>query len=337
MKAKVTIVAVLMVAVLVLVLAMQNAQVALAGLLVLGVTAFAATGFDFEQSAQLQGRVEALQLLQDLSGLLQISTSIDEACELLPVFGARLFPGSSGSIYLIGDEQTRLAASWGVPTAGSRCVPLYAHGHTFGVLALDRVRDEQNVVPFAEQVALALANLRRQETLQLRALRDPLTGLFNRRYVAEFLQRELRHDEPVAVAMIDVDHFKRYNDTFGHAGGDLLLQHVARAMQRVFREADVVCRYGGEEFLVVMPGATLDDVRAYAEILTSEVRRMHVQHDGEILGGATLSIGIAVSPHHGTAPETLIASADRAMYAAKSAGRDRIASPQPQAVGRDAA
>jgi len=221
------------------------------------------------------------------------------------------------------------------------CIPLLAAGETTGLLTLRASSGAPlpaNAELFADQVALALANLRMQEALRTRALRDGLTGLYNRRHMEEALARELgRDDASTGVLLIDVDHFKRFNDTWGHGGGDALLQQLARAMQVVCGEHDVVSRYGGEEFVVVMPHAGGDVVRARAERLREEVKHLVVHHDGQLLGSITLSMGIAVAPDHGHTVETLIANADRALYAAKAAGRDRVATPPPQMVSRDAA
>jgi diguanylate cyclase (GGDEF)-like protein len=126
---------------------------------------------------------------------------------------------------------------------------------------------------------------------------------------------------------VDIDNFKPYNDTWGHAAGDALLQHFAHLMIRVFREEDVVCRFGGEEFVIVLPNASWDLVGSSAEILRTESHQLHVHLDGQLLGGITVSAGLALAPSHGTTTETLLASADRALYAAKSGGRDRVAVP----------
>ena len=169
---------------------------------------------------------------------------------------------------------------------------------------------------------------------ELRASHDSLTGVFNRRWLDETAFDAAEH---TGVILADVDYFKSYNDRWGHTGGDALLQELARLMQRVFGEQDVVCRLGGEEFAIVLPGTTFEELRAGAERLVAESRRLAVHLDGELLGAITLSAGIAISPHHATTLEGLISAADRALYAAKSAGRDRVATPPHHVVGLDAA
>jgi diguanylate cyclase (GGDEF)-like protein len=230
------------------------------------------------------------------------------------------------------------------------CVPMLASGEPFGVLMLRSPAGmplpqhiERLANPFAHQIALALSNLRLQETLRAAAVRDSLTGLYNRRCLEESVTLELlaaAAGDPharVGVILVDADHFKQYNDTWGHGGGDALLQQLARLMQGIFGENDIVCRWGGEEFLVVMPNVTLEDVRTRAEHLRRRVRDLCVQTEGRVLGNVTVSAGIAISPDHATTLEGLVTAADRALYAAKSAGRDRVCAPPPRIVDRDAA
>jgi diguanylate cyclase (GGDEF)-like protein len=221
---------------------------------------------------------------------------------------------------------------------------MLAAGESMGVLTLSGPVanvDRHTAERFSNQIGLTLANLRLQEALRTRAVRDSLTGLFNRRYMEETLLRELLRGErahvPVGIILADVDHFKRYNDTWGHGGGDALLRQLARVMERVFGEDDIVCRYGGEEFVIVVPHGGIEAVRLLAEKLRHEVKQMQVRHEGRPLGSVTLSAGIAVSPDHGTTIEALFSNADRALYAAKSSGRDRVEVPHLQIAGRDAA
>lgn len=227
--------------------------------------------------------------------------------------------------------------------APALCVPVAAAAETIGVVVLRGApalegRVQQVAEQFARQVARALAGLRAHETLRMHAVRDELTGLYNRRYLHDALVRELRRaDADVGVIVADVDNFKRYNDTWGHPGGDALLQHFARMTQRVLRADDIVCRYGGEEFVIVVPNASLDLLFATAERLREECAHMHVRHDGHLLGRVTVSAGIAHSSRHGSTVEELIAAADRALYTAKTSGRDRVAAPPQHPVAVDAA
>jgi diguanylate cyclase (GGDEF)-like protein len=224
------------------------------------------------------------------------------------------------------------------------CIPMLAQGETIGVLHLAAEGHEE--IPaeteslarsVADQLSLGLANLRLQETLRARALRDPLTSLFNRRSMEESLERTVhaaqRDRGSLAIMMLDVDHFKRYNDTYGHAGGDALLQQLGQLMVAQFRPGDIVCRYGGEEFLVIMPGADLTVATARAEQLRCAARDLEVHLGGKPLGRVTVSAGIAVYPDHAATAEKLMAVADGALYEAKHRGRDRVVSgPQIQEV-----
>jgi diguanylate cyclase (GGDEF)-like protein len=180
----------------------------------------------------------------------------------------------------------------------------------------------------ADQVALALSNLRLQESLRDQAIRDPLTGLFNRRYMQESLDRELRRAQrrrmPMGVMMIDIDHFKRFNDTFGHAAGDALLTAVGALLQRQTRAEDIACRYGGEEFALILLDASAEDTEERAKLLRDETARLRVEYGQQPLGNVTISVGVAVFPEHGETAEALLKASDAALYRAKAGGRDRV-------------
>jgi diguanylate cyclase (GGDEF)-like protein len=155
-----------------------------------------------------------------------------------------------------------------------------------------------------------------------------LTGLFNRRYMQESLDRELRRAQrrrmPMGVIMIDIDHFKRFNDTFGHAAGDELLREMGTFLQGQTRAEDIACRYGGEEFALILLDASAEDTEERAKLLREEAARLRVEYGHEPLGNITISVGVAVFPDHGGAAETLLKAADAALYRAKAGGRDRV-------------
>lgn len=216
------------------------------------------------------------------------------------------------------------------------CVPLVSQGETLAVLHLRREGPEsisedvqRLAATLAEQLSLAVGNLRLQETLRSSSERDPLTDLYNRRHLEISLQRELaraqRHDFPVSLIMLDVDHFKAFNDTNGHDAGDEVLRNVAHVLKRHTRVEDVACRYGGEEFLIVLTACTMDDAYAKAEAIREAIAQLHVFSRGIALPRVTASLGIASYPEDGERMEQLIAEADTALYRAKSTGRNRIA------------
>ncbi|MGA9754274.1 MAG: diguanylate cyclase [Desulfobaccales bacterium] len=226
---------------------------------------------------------------------------------------------------------------------GYLCVPLIAQGETLGILHIQLppptteqiaglgLAKEQLALTVAEDMALALANLRLRESLRSQAIRDPLTGLFNRRYLEETMERELirvkRLGAPLGVIMMDLDHFKEYNDTFGHTAGDALLSALGNLVRSHIRGEDIACRYGGEEFLVIMPGTTVEIALERAETLRQAVKKMYLLQPG--LKPTTLSLGVAVYPNHGDTDRQIINAADVALYRAKQTGRDRVVLAEP--------
>jgi diguanylate cyclase (GGDEF)-like protein len=218
--------------------------------------------------------------------------------------------------------------------AWTLCTPLLAQGTPLGLLFVagaadtDRHQAKGLIDNVAEQLGLALVNLQLRETLRVQSLRDPLTGLHNRRYLDESLPREvtrcLRRQQPLAVLMLDVDHFKSFNDTHGHAAGDALLTAVAQALQASTRGEDLVCRYGGEEFTVVLVDAPRECAVRRADEIRAALGAVTVQHLRQTLGPRTVSIGLAMLPDDGQTPEALLRQADAALYRAKHEGRNRV-------------
>ncbi len=166
------------------------------------------------------------------------------------------------------------------------------------------------------------------EKLQAYSYQDALTGLHNRRYFDELLEHEAavarRHDTPLTLVMIDIDHFKQFNDREGHEAGDTVLVGVGRVLAHHFRDADVVCRMGGEEFVIIMPGATAAIAEARLTELLEVLSRVRFRHRDRVLGPLSISCGIANYPEHAGDPLTLIGLADKALYSAKHRGRARI-------------
>ena len=192
-----------------------------------------------------------------------------------------------------------------------------------GRIYVSRLRQYRKRV---EDTNLSLTRLNAQ--LEDLATVDPLTGLYNRRFMDETLEREVvranRKRTPLAVIMIDIDHYKSFNDSYGHAAGDVVLRAAGELMKRHIRSSDVVCRYGGEEFLVVMPEAGVDIARERGEALRRAVQELDISHEGMALGEVTVSLGIAMFPQHGSSVAELVAAADAALYDAKNRGRNRL-------------
>jgi diguanylate cyclase (GGDEF)-like protein/PAS domain S-box-containing protein len=179
-----------------------------------------------------------------------------------------------------------------------------------------------------EHYALSLLNLRLHHTLKNQSIRDPLTGLFNRRYLDESLRREMfrcrRHGASTGIIMIDVDRFKAFNDTYGHEVGDLILKKFASFLQRHTREEDILCRYGGEEFVLLMPDSNLANANRRGEQLCDLVRNtLRINHRG-ITHQITISVGVSAFPGSGDTIEAALYAADAALYDAKRQGRDRV-------------
>jgi diguanylate cyclase (GGDEF)-like protein len=215
------------------------------------------------------------------------------------------------------------------------CIPLVAEGDALSMLhvrpgqtAVGRRHLLELLTTVAERLAVSLANLRLKDSLRSQSVRDPLTSLYNRRYLEETLPRELARAErdrsSLSVIVIDVDHFKRFNDRHGHQAGDAVLREVGRTLAAHVRASDVACRYGGEEFVVVLPGASLDQAVSKAEALRAAVAQLRVLHAGMPLDPLTASFGVSASPPLERDGTSLIRAADEALYAAKRAGRDRV-------------
>ncbi|AFY85028.1 diguanylate cyclase [Oscillatoria acuminata] len=218
--------------------------------------------------------------------------------------------------------------------AQSLCVQMIAQGETLGMLYLAS-ENERSLTPgkrqlartVSEQVSLALANLKLRETLHQQSIRDPLTGLFNRRYLEESLNREihraLRTKRSLAIVMIDVDRFKQFNDTFGHDAGDAVLRELGTFLQTHVRTSDIACRYGGEELTLILPDADLEDAARRAETLRQGIKELKITHRDQTLDQITISMGVAACPDCGTEGNDVMKAADAALYRAKKEGRDR--------------
>lgn len=217
------------------------------------------------------------------------------------------------------------------------CVPLMAQNDIYGLLHIEvqgkhtTLLDENKrllLTAFAELTALALANVRLRENLRHQSIRDPLTGLYNRRYLEDFLFKQLHQAErsksPFAVMMLDLDHFKKINDTWGHEAGDAVLKEFSHILQEDIRLGDLAARYGGEEFLIVFYDITLEAAKMRAESIRLSISKLQVNYGAQPIGQVTVSIGLAMYPADGKTPSELIEAADKALYQAKKNGRNQI-------------
>ena len=185
-----------------------------------------------------------------------------------------------------------------------------------------------NIRDITERKQAQDALLKSQILLREQSVRDYLTGLFNRRYMEETLERELlrasRKHISLGIIMLDVDEFKQFNDTYGHAAGDEILRELGSLLLRQVRGEDVPCRYGGDEFILIMPDASGEVTRERAELICKYAEMFHLQFDGQSLVPVTLSLGVAVFPENGSTSTEILRSVDAALYRAKHNGRGRV-------------
>jgi len=231
----------------------------------------------------------------------------------------------------------------------SICAPMIAQGESLGMLYLQASPAEmdqpEEVRKFlfktkqrlagtvAEHVALALANIQLREKLRYQATRDPLTNLFNRRFLEETLSLQMfkarRSGVSIGIIMFDIDHFKLFNDTYGHAAGDAMLTALGGFLKTNTRSSDIACRYGGEEFIMIMPDATAPEAAKRAETLRLNIKDLKIDYDNKPLS-ISLSFGVAAFPEHGDNVDMVIRCADNALYKAKEAGRNRVVIYTPE-------
>jgi diguanylate cyclase (GGDEF)-like protein len=212
----------------------------------------------------------------------------------------------------------------GAAVGRSACLPLSAHGEILGILQVCRFDDARGAIP----QPIRATTLQLREQLRQQSIRDPLTGLLNRRYLEETMERELarsaRNGQPLAVVAIDVDHFKRFNDTHGHEAGDHVLVELARLLRDSVRNTDIACRYGDEEFVLLMPDSPRSVAIERVEALRTQVSALRLQFGASQHEPLTISIGLATAPQDGNRADVLLRNADTALYAAKAGGRNRL-------------
>ncbi len=180
----------------------------------------------------------------------------------------------------------------------------------------------------AESISLSLVNFKLSESFFRQSILDPLTDMYNRRYMLQTFQRELhrmtRKQSPLGVIMLDIDYFKKFNDTYGHEAGDMFLRELSAFIKRCIREEDIACRYGGEEFVIILPESSLEASTHRAEQMRQEIKKLSFKYVNQTVGPITLSFGVAAFPQHGRRQEDILRAADAALYKAKAEGRDRV-------------
>jgi diguanylate cyclase (GGDEF)-like protein len=343
----------------------------------------AQAALELERQRKLETR-----LLAELGEWLQSCKSLNELYQVIGRFMARLFPRSSGELYIYSNSRDVLdgVCSWGRGgTMASHfqpdecwalrrgrlyrcgagllsfacghahdidpddraqsylCLPINAHGDTVGLLHIrawaeraaqggEAAAGESEMQAFAiqcsEQISLAVANIKLRDELRDQSTRDPLTGLYNRRHFFERCRHALNHaarsSEPVGVISLDADHFKRLNDAYGHDAGDVVLRNLGAALAQDFNGESVAARLGGEEFSILLPGNSPEQVRQRADELRRRVENMGISYGGVDLPRVTISVGWAVYPQGGSTVQELLKTADQALYEAKASGRNLV-------------
>ena len=288
------------------------------------------------------------KLLPDTSGAVYLYRNSRDVLELKASWGQveetppTVAPGECWGLRLgkvhLATRKHDLCCDHGAVWLGAHetqaCVPMISQGDVIGMLVIagdwhdGNPVDNTHIVTLAEQLSLAVSNVLLRNTLRYQSTVDPLTGLYNRRFFDESLKRELartqRSRSVCSVVMIDLDHFKRINDTYGHDGGDLVLQSASRVLLQRVRASDVACRYGGEELVLMLPDCDAEEAAKCAEAIRLTLTGIVIQHQGATISGISASFGVAEWRGDGGQEADPLQAADRALYAAKKNGRNRV-------------
>lgn len=290
------------------------------------------------------------ELFQGLGGGLAILNDSGQYLETLAQWGGELsmepifslhdcWAMRRGQAHEVADPQTNVICRHFVhpPKTGYLCLPLVVQGETLGLLEVDSPAGmdsddatswKQLVVTVGEGIKLSLSNLKMREVMHEQATHDSLTGLLNRRYLDDTLPREIIHAQrqktQICIAMLDIDHFKQFNDTFGHEAGDVILRELGQVLKDNVRRSDIACRFGGEEFVLVLLDSPLESSKHHLEKIRQLVKKLQIRYGDQLLGTVTLSVGLVEVSKDEATPEEILRAADEALYAAKNAGRDCI-------------
>lgn len=296
-------------------------------------------------------RATATKLLPGFGGMLHVFNNSRDRLDLSVAWKhsasgeppASISPNSCwalkrGKLHLNLDGEDDLRCEHHTSDHAALEIPMMARGEVYGLLTVmadgdgaeKRLEEIASLAgALADAMSLALSNIALRDKLRTQALRDPLTGLYNRRYMEDVLERFVnlaeRNGSSVSAIMIDLDHFKRLNDEHGHAMGDAVLREVAGAIVGSIRPSDVACRYGGEELLVLLPDCAADEASVKAELLRTRIERLSEIHGIQI----SASLGVASASGTGGRAVEIISAADNALYRAKRGGRNRVEFARP--------
>ncbi len=300
---------------------------------------------NMEEASQVMRNVIP-QLLPDMKGGVSIIKNSRNRLDLIATWGGdfqgteRFSPSDcwalrKGHQHLSSEHGMRVSCNhWREKEMDTLCIPLLAQGETIGVLHFE-VNGQQPISyvhqiwdAIAEQIGLTLANIQLRQNLREQAIRDPLTTLYNRRFLTEALDKSFaraeRNKSSVAVMMLDADHFKRFNDNFGHDAGDHVLKAISQEIKESVRQEDIASRFGGEEFCLVCPELSADEAENVANRIRTRISALELSMNQLTLGTVTISIGVAVYPEKAKSPDELIKAADEALYIAKENGRNQV-------------
>ncbi|WP_019868058.1 sensor domain-containing diguanylate cyclase [Methylovulum miyakonense] len=298
----------------------------------------------------------AKQIFTDQSGALYLFDENHGMVEAVAMWGDKSFFSApvispddcwalrQGRLHVVEEPGNAIRCSHidGQAVQGYVCAPAIAQGEMIGFLCVTlgdggdekhpawaSVESRTRLISLAaDNLAMALVSLKLREALRNRSLHDPMTQLFNRRYLDDTLIHELancqRLNRPLGVIMIDIDHFKSYNDTHGHDAGDYVLIEIAELMRSKLREGDVACRYGGEELVMIILGASKQITLDRAEMVRDAIEKHGFIFKGKNLAGVTASLGVAAFPEDGNTAAGLLKAADTALYQAKESGRNQV-------------
>ncbi len=291
-------------------------------------------------SELFDGQSGGLAILSDSGQFLEAFARWGNEPLLKPVFALEdCWAMRRGQLHEVADLRSSVLCRHFIhlPETGYLCLPLVVQGETLGLFYIATpagMKPEhlmswrQLVFSASEGIKFSLSNLKLRELMQDQATHDPLTGLFNRRYLDDTLSRELSHarrlNAKTCIAMLDLDHLKQFNDTFGHEAGDLLLRNLGRVLKENIRASDIACRFGGDEFVLVLLDSTQEACHQHIERICGLVRDLQIHYGEQILGAMTLSVGIVEVSERDLTANELLGAADKALYAAKHAGRDCI-------------